>query len=202
MKHLRTLAACAVAILCAGSVVAQEQQSYAYEVHGRLVSVHRDGPATSLVTGYGFDGADNRTSRANLATMTAVWEAETLPHLVGFAEADGWAANINQAQSYMTYGPYTTSVPVGSRVAVWRMMVDTVDVAGSAPAIRLDVYDATAGQVLASIDLHHASWRTPWTYQWFELPFEMDASRAGHMMEFRTYFIPIAHVRVDKLGYR
>ena len=202
MNHLGMIAAYAASILYAGSAAAQEQQSYAYDVHGRLVSVHRDGPTASLVTGYGLDGADNRTNRASIPTTTEVWEAEALPHVIGFAEADGWAANVTQPEGHMTYGPYTNSVPAGSRVAVWRMMVDSVDVAGSAPAIRLDVYDATAGQVLASIDLHHASWRTPWTYQWFELPFTMDASRAGHHMEFRTYFYPIAHVRVDKVSYR
>lgn len=202
MQHWRVFAAIAAAVICGEPVRAQETQAYSYDVHGRLASVHRDTSSASLVTSYGLDSADNRSERASGPTMTAVWEAETLPHLVGFAEADGWAANINQAESYMTYGPYTTSVPVGDRVAVWRMMVDVANVSGSAPAVRLDVYDATAGQVLASVDLSHSSWRIGWTYQWFEVPFQMDASRAGHMMEFRTYFIPIAHVRVDKVGYR
>lgn len=189
-------------VLLAGPVRAQEAQAHSYDVHGRLVAVHRDTLSTSTVSAYDLDGADNRSARATGPTMTAVWEAESLPHVIGFAEADGWAANIYQPQHFMTYGPYTTDVPVGSRLAVWRMMVDWVDVSGSAATVHLDVYDATAGEVLATVVLSQSSWRTPWTYQWFELPFTMAPSRAGHALEFRTYFIPIAHVRVDKVGYR
>lgn len=189
-------------VIWAGLAAAQEAQIYSYDVHGRLTAVHRDMATSSMVTSYGLDSADNRDMRASGPTMTAVWEAESLPHVVGYAEADGWAANINQPQHYMTYGPYTPDVPTGSRVAVWRMMVDWVDVSGSATAIRLDVYDATAGEALATEYLSHASWRAPWTYQWIEVPFQMDASRAGHLIELRTWFIPIAHVRVDKVGYR
>lgn len=189
-------------VMTAPSAFAQEAQTLEYDVHGRLVSAYRDTSAGSTVTAYGLDNADNRAARSSGPVMTTSWEAEGLPHVIGFAEADGWAANINQPQHFMTYGPYTPDVPVGRRVAVWRMMVDWVDVSGSSTAIGLDVYDATTGEVLAVRGLSHASWRTPWTYQWFELPFEMDASRAGHLLEFRTWFVPIAHVRVDKIGYR
>lgn len=202
MRSMKLGMALAAFLACAGPASAQETQAYAYDVHGRLMSVHRDTPASAQVTRYGLDEADNRTERATGPTMTAVWEAEALYHLTGFPEADGWAANIHQAESHMLYGPYTTDVPVGGRVAVWRMMVDVSNVAGSAPAVRLDVYDATASQVLATMDLSHSAWRSDWTYQWFELPFQMDASRAGHALEFRAYFIPIAHVRIDKVGYR
>jgi hypothetical protein len=202
MDHLRMIAACAVSISCAGSAVAQEQQSYAYDVHGRLVSVHRDGPTASLVTGYGLDGADNRMSRTSVATMTAVWEAESLNHYTGFAEADGWAANAQQPQSLLIAGPYTTAVPVGSRVAVWRMMIDGSLSSDLSPVLKLDVFDLSTMEVLVEVYLPRASWRADWTYQWFEVPFQMDAARAGHIMEFRVHYIPSAHVRVDKVGYR
>jgi len=200
---IRAMASLACIItMAASSAFAQETQILDYDVHGRLVSAYRDRPAGSTVTTYALDGADNRAARSSGPAMTASWEAENLPHVVGFAEADGWAANINQPQHFMTYGPYTPEVPVGQRVAVWRMMVEWVDVSGSSSAVVLDVYDATTGEVLAIRGISHASWRTPWTYQWFELPFEMSASRAGHLLEFRTWFVPIAHVRVDKIGYR
>ena len=42
---------------------------------------------------------------------------ESLPHVVGFAEADGWAANIDQPQHFMTHCPYMLDVPTGARVA-------------------------------------------------------------------------------------
>ncbi|MNH76562.1 RHS Repeat protein [compost metagenome] len=47
--------------ISAGMAAAQETQTYAYDVHGRLVSVERSagGPTTSYV----YDGASNRTQR-------------------------------------------------------------------------------------------------------------------------------------------
>lgn len=201
MRRLLTTALCAGVVVCGSSATSQEAQSYVYDAHGRLTTAYRETASSSQVTTYGLDGADNRTGRSTAATFAQVWEAEALYHIVGFAEADGWAGNINQPEGFLTYGPYA-AVPVGSRTAVWRMMVDAVNVAGSAPTIRLEVYDATAGQVLATRFLNHAAWRANWTYQFFELPFVLDAGRAGHSIEFRTYFIPIAHVRVDKVGYR
>lgn len=202
MQRWRVCAVLAAAVLGSSPVGAQESQAYIYDVHGRLSSVHRDTSSSSTVTAYALDGADNRAKRDIGPTMTAAWEAESLPHVIGFADGDGWAANINQPKHFMTYGPYTPDVPAGSRVAVWRMMVDWVDVPTSDTAITLDVYDATAGEVLAARNLSHSSWRTPWIYEWHELPFQMDAARAGHLLEFRTWFVPIAHVRVDKIGYR
>ena len=38
-------------------------------------------------------------------------------------------------------------------------------------------------------------------YQVFELPFTMDASRAGHLIEFRTCYAAKAYINVDRIGY-
>ncbi|KAK0341255.1 hypothetical protein LTR94_027139 [Friedmanniomyces endolithicus] len=134
---------------------AQEVQSYSYDPHGRLTSLHRDRGGSFTVTEYGLDAADNRAARATGPTMTAMWEAEALPHGTGFADDDGWAANIYQAQGHLTYGPYTPSVPTGSRIAVWRAMVDWVDVAASILAALVAALLASPTAVLAQqIDSH------------------------------------------------
>lgn len=186
----------------ASLAAAQETQVYNYDVHGRLSAVYRDMATSSQVTSYGLDSADNRSVRQSGPTMMAVWEAESLNHYTGFAEADGWAANAQQAQSLLVAGPYTTGVPVGSRIAVWRMMVDGSFSSDPSPVLKLDVFDLSTMELLAEVYLPRASWRADWTYQSFEVPFQMDPARAGHVMEFRVHYIPSTYVRVDKVGYR
>jgi hypothetical protein len=65
----------------------------------------------------------------------------------------------------------------------------------------LDVWDATAGQQLASRNVTRQQWVAGQAYQVFELPFTLDASRAGHAIELRTYYQNHAYLRVEKVGY-
>lgn len=187
---------------CGGSAYAQETQIYTYDVHGRLGAVHRDKASGSLVTVYGLDSANNRSERTNGRTMIAEWEAEALAHSTGYLEVDGRAGDTNQREGFLNGGPYTPNVPVGDHVAVWRILIDTPQDSNPATVVRLDVWDINAGRSLAFVLLPQSAWRAAWTYQYFELPFTVGADEAGHELEFRTYFFPIAHVRVDKVGYR
>ncbi|WP_428156236.1 hypothetical protein [Brevundimonas sp.] len=184
----------------AGPVGAQESQDFGYDVHGRLIAVHRDTASSSTVTAYGLNSADNRAAREIVLTMAAVWEAEALNHYTGYAQDEGWEANAQQPSSLLIAGPYTATVPSGFRVAVWKMMAGPSS--STAPLVKLDVFDLSNMEVLTEVTLPRSAWRSDWTYQWFELPFMMDSSRAGHVMEFRVHFFPITHVRVDKVGYR
>lgn len=187
----------AAATILAGPAAAQHAITHDYDVHGRLV---RSTSAAGNVALQAYDAVDNRTSTSRSVLTTKAWEAESLPHATGFAEADGWAANVLQPAGHMTYGPYTPDVPPGARTAVWRILVDHV--AGADDVAILDVFDATAGEVLATRTLKRNAWGQPWTYDHFELPFTMTAQRAGHAIEFRTWFIPSIHMRVDRIGYR
>lgn len=49
--------------LVAPAAWAQQTQTFAYDVHGRLTGVTRTTGASSQTTTYGLDNADNRTSR-------------------------------------------------------------------------------------------------------------------------------------------
>lgn len=61
---MRTVLFGAAAATCiAGAASAQETQTYAYDVHGRLTAVTRTTGATARTTTYTLDNADNRTSR-------------------------------------------------------------------------------------------------------------------------------------------
>ncbi|RDC58903.1 hypothetical protein HME9302_02635 [Alteripontixanthobacter maritimus] len=191
-------------ILIAGSLVlptslsAQSVISYEYDALGRLIAVSDGQGANSR---YNYDKANNRTAVAVQKQFTAAWEAEALPHLVGYADGDGWAANINTSSSYLTYGPYTDSIPTGSRVATWRMLVDVHNSADNSRIVTVDVYDRTANQVLAVRSINRHEFLGKYSYQVFELPFLMTSARVGHRMEMRTFYHGYSYLRVDKIGY-
>lgn len=58
------LVGAAVLAAAATSASAQQTQTYAYDVHGRLTGVTRTTGSASQTTTYVLDKADNRTSRA------------------------------------------------------------------------------------------------------------------------------------------
>ena len=58
-------------MLMAGASAAQQTQTYAYDVHGRLIATNREVGADVRSTSYGLDKADNRTSRAIEAAPAA-----------------------------------------------------------------------------------------------------------------------------------
>lgn len=60
--------ALAAGVLCAGQALAQETQTYNYDVHGRLTGVTRTAGAAVRSTTYSLDNANNRTQRATSAT--------------------------------------------------------------------------------------------------------------------------------------
>lgn len=141
---------------------------------------------------------------AQSGAATTSWEAESsgnIGHVVGFSDGDGWAANTSSASSFMTYGPYVTTLASGDRAALWTLMIDS-NVGDEGPVVRLEVYDTTQGDVITDRTLTRQAWALTMQYQTFGVPFTLDSSRAGHMIEFRTFFWPRAYVRADKVGVR
>lgn len=179
-------------------VLAQSGAVYSYDALGRLTTV---GQSDGSYSSYSYDSAGNRTSKVTLTLgkLMQSWEAEDLPHRVGFTEDDGWAANVSTASDYMTFGPYSPSVPPGDRVGVWRMLIDN-NTADDATIVKLEVYDFTARQVLATRVVRRNEFAGSWQYQHFYVPFSMDASRVGHQIELTTLYLFGAHVRVDRVG--
>lgn len=60
-----------VSSLFASVALAQQTQTYTYDVHGRLMTVSRDSGSNVQVTSYGIDNADNRASRVVTSPATA-----------------------------------------------------------------------------------------------------------------------------------
>lgn len=94
------LVGAAVLAAAATSASAQQTQTYAYDVHGRLTGVTRTTSSTSQTTTYVLDKADNRTSRAVSALTSGLMSsptetaqrraaAETQAALQGYQDDDG-----------------------------------------------------------------------------------------------------------------
>ncbi|MCI4590390.1 hypothetical protein MOK15_15535 [Sphingobium sp. BYY-5] len=197
---IKVLAAIAAVAVCTQTASAQPStDQFEYDALGRLVRVQRGEGALSK---YNYDKADNRSQAQVQRQFDTSWLATSLNHQIGYADASGgWAAETTSPVSFLTYGPYTTSVPVGERVAVWRIMVDVTNIQTEDEVVTLDVYDATANEILTSRTVKRKEFMAPFSYQIMEVPFSFSSARAGHAMEFRTYFRATSYVKVERIGY-
>jgi hypothetical protein len=64
--------------------------------------------------------------------------------------------------------------------------------------LSLDVYDATAGAAVASMQVYRDDFTSPFTYQSFSLPMSL-VGLDGHAMETRVYWHANAFVKIDKV---
>lgn len=186
------------ALSLAGTAYAQSTTSYQYDPQGRLIAASE---TSGMTTDYAYDDADNRTARDTANPFTSVWLATSLPHITGAAEGDAWAGRPGMSAGYLTYGPSTTTVPTGARTAVYRIMVDQVAPSAST-IVAVDVYDATANQILVQLNLNPQDFAAPFVYQFIEIPFTMDAWRAGNSIQIRTWYGGFGSTWIDKVGYR
>lgn len=124
-----------------------------------------------------------------------VFEAETLSHGIGRADADGWSANTaDDSAGYLCYGPYTTAIGGGPNTASFRLLIDDNGGFFNPTVVTLDVYDADSGQTLASRDIRRHDFPDDNTYEIFNVNF---TSVAGHRLEFRTYWHDRNYIRQD-----
>ncbi|MEC9071182.1 MAG: hypothetical protein VX938_02330, partial [Myxococcota bacterium] len=135
-----------------------------------------------------------------LSVQTYVYEAETdLFHGTGApGGAGGWSANTaDHLPAHMIYGPYVDEWIGVSGEAAFTILIDNND-ANSEGVLTLDVYDATAGQILASQEVSRDDFNAPFVYQDFLLSFALDGLE-GHAMETRVYWKANAYIEVDKV---
>jgi len=196
---VRTSATALVAWLAlCNAAHAQSLTTYKYDTLGRVTAV---GASEGSLTVYGYDPTGNRTTVSGFRVDQHMqsWEAESLPHNVGYADGEGWAASVSNGPQHMTYGPYTTNISIGDHVAAWKLMVDNVT-ADNADVVQIDIGDATTYETLASRTLTRKEWASAWKYQYFYLPFTLDAGHAAHPIELRTFYKATSYVRVDRIG--
>ncbi|MBI3230665.1 MAG: hypothetical protein HYZ45_10945 [Burkholderiales bacterium] len=129
-----------------------------------------------------------------------IFETEASPyHQIGRLEGDGWSVNVTDTPGFfMNYGPYTTAIEAGNRTATFRLQLDNVSADNNA-ILAIDVFDATAGVVLATRQITRREFTTPFTYQDFSLAF---VSAANHQLEFRTKWLGSSYMKQDKVIVR
>jgi YD repeat-containing protein len=162
---------------------AQSVTQYSYDAQGRLTGTQQGEGVTS---DYTMDPASNRTRVRVTPQFPQAWSTtnSAIGHMIGRAEGSAWSG-----------------VSVGSHVAAFRLMVDN-NTANNANVVVLDVWDATSAGPIVSRQLTRSEWKAAFAYQVFELPFTLDASRAGHAIEFRVLYQQTSYVRVERVGYR
>jgi hypothetical protein len=130
------------------------------------------------------------------------YDAETDPalqHPIGRRDGDGWSANtVSDAPGYLSFGPYAIDWGGGSAEAVFFLMVDDDRPDGREDVVTLDIYDATARQVLATRVIRRSELRAPSTYQRFALDFDLEA-RIADQLEARVYWHDFYDVKLDKI---
>ena len=124
------------------------------------------------------------------------WNAQSpeLSHLIGGPDGDGWSASVGAGQSYLSYGPYTTLVPAGLNLAVFRLMIDN-NSADNATVLTLDVNDATVNKQLGQRNITRQEFNAANEYQYFSIPFILDGGSQGHQLEFRVYRYDLAYIK-------
>src|SRR5690606_16366142 len=90
-------------------------------------------------------------------------------HVIGRWTADGWSASAaNDSPGFLTFGPFTTSVPGGTHAALFRMLVNS-NTGNNAAVARIDVVED--GRVVAQRIITRHQFDAPHTYQNFALQF-------------------------------
>jgi predicted GH43/DUF377 family glycosyl hydrolase len=145
------------------------------------------------------------TKRAKLVNETVIdwtdrcYEAESMNHQIGRADADGWSANTSQDNpGFLVYGPYASDIPTGENLACFKMSIDnnTMD---NNNIVKLEVYDATTDTMIASKDITRQMFKQTNHYEFFTLPYTIDASRSGHQMEYRIYWYKTSYIKADRV---
>jgi hypothetical protein len=115
-------------------------------------------------------------------------------HEIGRRERDGWSARVGDTPNkFLNFGPYTTEVVPGSRTAVFRLQVDN-NTADNYQILYIDVYDATAGRVVASRYIRRREFSSANRWQDFRLSFVAETTRR---YEFRVKWLGRAYVKLD-----
>jgi hypothetical protein len=140
------------------------------------------------------------------------WEAENLSHnppitnnpsvIVGSQVTDSrgtaWQAWHTAGPGVLTYGPYTTAVPVGQNTAAFRLMVDNNTVS-EPPILTCEVVSNEV--VIGSLQISRPDFRSTYNYQYFLVPFRNSSS--VNILQFRIRTTGTSYFREDKvLVYR
>lgn len=127
-----------------------------------------------------------------------IFHSYELRHHIGRQEANGWSVVAGES-GHMIFGPYTRALPHAPMAVNFVFMVDN-NTAENHEVITFDVYDATAGEVLATRVVRRQELPTPFTWGIVSLGFDM-RFRAGHAIEARMYSHGISYIKFSHLSF-
>jgi len=171
-----------------------------------------DGPSFVKLGGktwiyYRPDGG-GPTARAEIATETsggfdAEWNMSSpgIGHVIGKTDGDGWSATIGDPTSpganYLSFGPYTSTLPYGHHIATWKLWIDN-NTADNSDMVRLEVYDASTSTILSQRTITRKMWKQPNRYEYFSVPFKNTSP--GNSIELRVFWLNHSYIKIQKIG--
>lgn len=146
-----------------------------------------------------FPGPDLVASVIGLNDPGIFYEAESDPaiyHRIGRAIVeDGWSAKVNDdLEGHLAYGPYASDLGVGDKTVVFRALIG--DASPGTQVALLDVWDATAHDLLASRIIYASDFAVPKTYENLYLHFNLDG-REAHEIETRVWWFATVDMHLD-----
>lgn len=132
-----------------------------------------------------------------ISTDRTTFQAETdLAHQIGRADGEGWSANVlDDDEGFLSYGPYTTSLPPGVYSADFRLLVDNNSF-DDTDVVTIDVVSDFGETVLAQRTITRNEFNEAGVYQNFRLDF---VNTTGEALEFRTYWHGTSYVNLDRV---
>ncbi len=130
-------------------------------------------------------------------TLATFQGSSAFGHLCGTTISnDDWRVTVANNNCYMAYGPYTTSLPAGALKAKFYLRVDN-NTADNNQICWIDVWDATSSVRKAGpMTITRQQFAQANVYQAFDLNW---TNVAGHMMEFRIFYIWYSQLDLDKV---
>jgi len=133
-------------------------------------------------------------------TSTKKYEAEgtQFTHPTGRNDGDGWLVQCGIDEvGYMLDGTHITDIPVGINTANFEMKVDN-NTADDEIQLRCEIYDNTAGTILATKIVTRKQFIQASNYQNFQLTY--NNTIAGHQIDFRVYWYGRTYLKVNNVN--
>lgn len=140
------------------------------------------------------------TTQAASVPYMKSWNISTDPaigHNIGRIDESGWSANTTQdIPGFLSFGPYESGLNTGVWTTTWTMKIDN-NTADNLNVVRLEVFDAEDGSIVASKNISRQQFFAANHLQDFSLQFTNVI--AGHRLEFRTYWYGSAYIQLNNL---
>ena len=95
-----------------------------------------------------------------------------LSHQMGHAKGNAWVNDPGNGPGYLTYGPYTASVPPGITTATFNLAIDD-NRSNNNIVAQIDAHDASTDRILARRVIKRMDFAAPSAQQEFDLVFEL-----------------------------